>query len=195
MRNRWRASTTRAPSDDYPRTFEEMEQWFRDEAACRTHIRRLRWSGGFVCPHCGVKEEPRTMSDELLRCRSCGARTSLTAGAIFEGTRKALSAAVSPNCRRPVDRPRPASGSLCGGPTLRRLRLTRIDRGARPDTMALAALRVGQPTPLAAAGPTFALAQSTASPSRSSPQKTSPSTTKVGEPKTPRALASSVWRW
>ena len=30
------------------------------------------------------------MSDELLRCRSCRARTSLTAGTIFEGTRKAL---------------------------------------------------------------------------------------------------------
>jgi len=31
---------------DYPRTFEEMEQWFRDEAACRTYIRRLRWPVG-----------------------------------------------------------------------------------------------------------------------------------------------------
>ena len=60
---------------DYPRTFEEMEQWFRDEAACRTYIRRPRWPGGFVCRHCGIKAEPWTMSDELLRCRSCRART------------------------------------------------------------------------------------------------------------------------
>ena len=30
------------------------------------------------------------MSHELLRCRSCRARTSLTAGTIFEGTRKPL---------------------------------------------------------------------------------------------------------
>ena len=30
------------------------------------------------------------MSDELLRCRSCRGRTSLTAGTIFEGTRKPL---------------------------------------------------------------------------------------------------------
>ena len=30
------------------------------------------------------------MSDGLLRCRSCNARTSLTAGTIFEGTRKPL---------------------------------------------------------------------------------------------------------
>jgi hypothetical protein len=31
-----------------------MEQWFRDEAACRTYIRRLRWPDRFICPHCGV---------------------------------------------------------------------------------------------------------------------------------------------
>ena len=30
------------------------------------------------------------MSDQLLRCRSCHARTSLTAGTVFEGTRKPL---------------------------------------------------------------------------------------------------------
>ena len=75
---------------DYPRTFQEMEQWFRDEAACRDYIRRLRWPDGFSCPHCGVSGEPWMMSDELLRCRSCRGRTSLTAGTIFEGTRKPL---------------------------------------------------------------------------------------------------------
>ena len=75
---------------DYPRTFQEMEQWFRDEAACRDYIRRLRWPDGFICPHCGVSGEPWMMSDELLRCRSCRGRTSLTAGTIFEGTRKPL---------------------------------------------------------------------------------------------------------
>jgi hypothetical protein len=75
---------------DYPRTFEEMELWFRDHAACQSYIRRLRWPGGFICPHCGVGGEPWSMSDELLRCRSCRARTSLTAGTIFEGTRKPL---------------------------------------------------------------------------------------------------------
>jgi transposase-like protein len=75
---------------DYPRTFQEMEQWFRGEAACRDYIRRLRWPGGFVCPSCGVAGEPWSMSDEMLRCRSCHARTSLTAGTILEGTRKPL---------------------------------------------------------------------------------------------------------
>ncbi len=75
---------------DYPRTFQEMDVRFRDETACREYIRRLRWAAGFVCPHCGVRGEPWTMSGELMRCRSCHKRTSLTAGTIFEGTRKPL---------------------------------------------------------------------------------------------------------
>jgi transposase-like protein len=75
---------------DYPRTFQETDHWFRDDAACREYIRRLRWPVGFICPHCGVSGEPWSMSDKLLRCRSCHARTSLTAGTIFEGTRKPL---------------------------------------------------------------------------------------------------------
>ena len=75
---------------DYPRTFQEMDQWFRDDEACREYIRRLRWPAGFICPHCSVSGEPWIMSDKLLRCRSCQARTSLVAGTIFEGTRKPL---------------------------------------------------------------------------------------------------------
>ena len=63
---------------DYPRTFQEMDEWFRSDAGCREYIRRLRWPDGFACPHCGVIGEPWTMSDGLLRCRSCHGRTSLT---------------------------------------------------------------------------------------------------------------------
>ena len=75
---------------DYPRTFQEMDDWFRDEAACRDYVRRLRWPAGFVCPHCGAADVAWIMSDDLMRCRSCRRRTSLTAGTIFEGTRKPL---------------------------------------------------------------------------------------------------------
>jgi transposase-like protein len=75
---------------DYPRTFKEMDERFRDDNACRDYIRRLRWPAGFACPHCGVTGEPWIMSDKLMRCRMCHRRTSLTAGTIFEGTRKSL---------------------------------------------------------------------------------------------------------
>ena len=47
---------------DYPRTFQEFEVWFGSEAACRAYIRRLRWPNGFVCPACGVMDDPSEMS-------------------------------------------------------------------------------------------------------------------------------------
>jgi transposase-like protein len=75
---------------DYPRTFHEVDDWFRDDAGCREYLRRLRWPDGFACPRCGVAGEPWMMSDGLLRCRSCHGRTSLTAGTVFQDTRKPL---------------------------------------------------------------------------------------------------------
>jgi transposase-like protein len=67
-----------------------MDEWFRSDAACRDYIRRLRWPNGFVCAHCGVGKEPWGMAGGWLRCRTCRGETSLTAGTIFEGTRKPL---------------------------------------------------------------------------------------------------------
>src|SRR3954462_159291 len=78
------------PGVDYPRTFQEFEVWFGSEAACRAYIRRLRWPDGFVCPRCGVMDDPSEMSRGLLLCRACGRQVSLTAGTIFQDTRKPL---------------------------------------------------------------------------------------------------------
>jgi len=75
---------------DYPETFQEMDERFCDDAACRDYILRLRWPNGFVCPHCGVGGEPWAMAGGWLRCRACRGETSVTAGTIFEGTRKPL---------------------------------------------------------------------------------------------------------
>ena len=75
---------------DYPRTFQEMDERFRDDAACREYIRQLRWPDAFVCPRCKGIGEPWMMSDGLLRCRSCHGRTSLMADTVFQGTRKPL---------------------------------------------------------------------------------------------------------
>lgn len=75
---------------DYPRTFQEFDARFGNEAACREYIRRLRWPEGFVCPHCGAAGEPWEMSRNLLRCRSCDRQVSLTAGTILQNTRKPL---------------------------------------------------------------------------------------------------------
>ena len=67
-----------------------MDEWFRNETACRDYVRHLRWPDGFVCPHCGWNGEPWMTSRGLLHCRGCRGQTSLTAGTIFEGTRKPL---------------------------------------------------------------------------------------------------------
>src|SRR5450756_956840 len=79
-----------APGADYPRTFQEVDEWFRGDAACRGYIRRLRWPGGFICPHCGWTGEPWVTSRGLLHCHGCQGQTSLTAGTIFQDTRKPL---------------------------------------------------------------------------------------------------------
>ena len=75
---------------DYPRTFQEMDEWFRSDAACREYIQRLRWPDGFMCPECGVAGDPWMMSRGRLRCRACEWETSLTAGTVFQDTRKSL---------------------------------------------------------------------------------------------------------
>jgi hypothetical protein len=47
-------------------------------------------AGGFICPHCGWTGEPWVTSRRLLHCRGCQGQTSLTAGTIFQDTRKPL---------------------------------------------------------------------------------------------------------
>jgi transposase-like protein len=78
------------PGIGYPRTFQEMDERFRSEASYREYIQRLRWPKGFVCPKCGVVGEPWMMSRGRLRCRTCEWETSLTAGTVFQDTRKPL---------------------------------------------------------------------------------------------------------
>lgn len=75
---------------DYPRTFQEMDDWFRTECGCRDYVRRLRWPDGFVCRRCGAIEEPWVTARSVLVCRICGAENSLTAGTLFQDARKPL---------------------------------------------------------------------------------------------------------
>ncbi|HWJ18318.1 MAG TPA: IS1595 family transposase [Geobacterales bacterium] len=78
------------PGVDYPRTFQEFDEWFRSDYSCREYIRHLRWPDGFICPNCGMAGEAWLMSRGRFRCRSCQRETSLTAGTIFADTRKPL---------------------------------------------------------------------------------------------------------
>lgn len=75
--------------DDYPRNLSDLERRFATEEVCRQYLANLRWPDGFRCPRCDGAEA-WSMGNGLLRCCSCDYKMSLTAGTIFEGTRKPL---------------------------------------------------------------------------------------------------------
>jgi transposase-like protein/Zn ribbon nucleic-acid-binding protein len=75
--------------EDYPRTLMEFESRFASEDACAEYLVQLRWPAGFVCPSCNGRKAWRT--DRLLfHCAGCGHQVSVTAGTVFQGTRKPL---------------------------------------------------------------------------------------------------------
>ena len=75
--------------EDYPRNLAEFEARFSTEAACREYLVRLRWPDGFRCPRCGG-QKTWPLSEILLQCSSCSYQSSVTAGTIFQDTRKPL---------------------------------------------------------------------------------------------------------
>jgi transposase-like protein len=75
--------------EDYPKNLEELETRFNTDQACRDYLFSLRWPDGFRCPRC-AHTKAWTMNNNLFRCTSCGYKCSITAGTIFEGTRKSL---------------------------------------------------------------------------------------------------------
>lgn len=73
----------------YPANLLEFERMFATEAACRDYLLQLRWPEGFRCPACGHRKAWVT-SRRLHHCERCGRQTSVTAGTIFQDTRKPL---------------------------------------------------------------------------------------------------------
>src|SRR3974377_1234968 len=76
---------------DYPRTFQELLSWFRDEQACLAYRARVRGRDGFICPGCGtVGGVWWAVRRGLRKCAVCHHETSVTAGTIFHGSRLPL---------------------------------------------------------------------------------------------------------
>jgi transposase-like protein len=75
--------------EDYPKTLAEFEERFSSEDACRAYLCALRWPDGFVCPRCGQRKA-WLMGNGLHWCRLCDYKASVTAGTIFERTKKPL---------------------------------------------------------------------------------------------------------
>jgi transposase-like protein len=64
---------------------------FDTEEKCREYLYNLRWPEGYICPKCGVKDEPfQITSRNLYQCRHCTHQGSVTAGTILDGTRTPL---------------------------------------------------------------------------------------------------------
>lgn len=75
--------------EDFPKTLMEFESRFSTEKACLEYLIQLRWPDGFVCPSCGRQKAWQT-ERMLFHCSGCGRQTSVTAGTVFQGTRKPL---------------------------------------------------------------------------------------------------------
>jgi len=74
---------------DCPRSTGEFQSWFATDADCLDYLEWVRWPAGFVCPACG-EGEGWPLADARFKCSGCGARTSVTAGTIFDRTRTPL---------------------------------------------------------------------------------------------------------
>lgn len=75
--------------EEYPSNLMEFEERFSTEDACRTYLMKLRWPNGFICPRCR-KSGGWATKRSLVVCVHCEYQASLTAGTIFQDTRKPL---------------------------------------------------------------------------------------------------------
>jgi len=75
--------------EDYPKTLLEFEQRFATEEACFEYLFELRWPEGFRCSRCGHREA-WARKRGIYRCTRCRFETHVTAGTIFQDTRKPL---------------------------------------------------------------------------------------------------------
>src|SRR5208282_2456675 len=75
---------------DYPRDLTEFHEFFHTEESCRRYLKKVRWRDGFRCPACGRGGNPWNARRDVLLCPHCRFESRLTAGTVFEGTRKPL---------------------------------------------------------------------------------------------------------
>jgi transposase-like protein len=75
--------------EDYPANLMEFETRFATEEACREYLFQMRWPEGFRCPRCGGSKAWPTERG-LWHCAACSHQVSVTAGTVFQDTRKPL---------------------------------------------------------------------------------------------------------
>ena len=75
--------------ENYPGNLMEFEKRFNSEKACREYLFNIRWPDGFKCPRC-KHNKAWVINGQLYKCRNCNFRSSVTAGTIFQDSRKPL---------------------------------------------------------------------------------------------------------
>ena len=76
-------------TEDFPMNEIEFDERFCNEQACYDYLFQNRWPDGFVCTQCG-NADYWLSNRNLFICTNCQFNHSLTAGTIFNGTRKKL---------------------------------------------------------------------------------------------------------
>ena len=75
--------------ENYPEDLADLIKKFAAEDACLTYLRELRWPQGYVCSRCQSPDH-WVRNRDLTICRKCGYESSVTAGTLFQDTRKPL---------------------------------------------------------------------------------------------------------
>lgn len=70
-------------------TFREFIKRFSTEEQCREYLYNIRFPNGFRCPRC-ENAKAWKIGATLYECTKCGRQTSVTAGTVFQDTRKPL---------------------------------------------------------------------------------------------------------
>jgi hypothetical protein len=79
-----------AEGEDYPSNLLDFQRRFPADADCRAYLEKLRWPDGFRCPACGHDRGWASGREGLWECTLCHHQTTVTAGTLFDGTRKPL---------------------------------------------------------------------------------------------------------
>lgn len=70
----------------YPINVIDFQDMFPTDQACYEYLCLVRWSEGFVCPHC-QHDAAWKLKNRLLRCKKCKRDISVTAGTVFQDRR------------------------------------------------------------------------------------------------------------
>ena len=66
----------------------EFLSLYGTEQQCFDALYQWRWPSGFVCPNCGHDRSCQLTTHKLQQCYRCHRQTSITAGTLFDSTKR-----------------------------------------------------------------------------------------------------------